>query len=97
VSAKVTIRETDGTEYQLKKRIAETILAAGFSRKVKRGLHQMLRYTVAHALKIVTRDYDSGELKPEGMASCSLATYPVRDMTSSPKMFGSHQDWASFA
>jgi hypothetical protein len=96
VSAKVTIREIDGTEYQLKKRIAEMILAAGFSRKVQRGLHQMVSVKLSHALRVLTREWDRGDLNPEGPPECTLATYPVKDMTSNPRPFGYHQNWATF-
>jgi hypothetical protein len=99
VSAKVTIRETDGTEYQLKKRIAEMVRNAGFSRKVERGLHQMLGVKLEYALKIIelgSGDFDRGKLNPEGPPECSFATYPVRDMRSAPKPFGYSQDWAHF-
>ena len=56
MASKVTIREIDGTEYQLKKRIAEMILKAGYSRKVERGLHQMLSVPLAKALRLIDTD-----------------------------------------
>jgi hypothetical protein len=96
VSAKITIRELDGTEYQVKKRIAEMILAAGFSRRVDRGLHEMISKPIVLALKSVTHYYDSGILNPAGMPDCALSTYPVRDLTSDPKPFGSKQNWEAF-
>lgn len=96
MSAKITIREIDGSEYQLKKRVAEAVLRAGYCRKVQRGLFEMLSVTLPTALKVITRYHDSGELNPEGPPECSFATYPVRDMRSSPKPFGYSQDWAHF-
>jgi hypothetical protein len=56
MSAKVTIREIDGTEYQLKKRIAEMVLASGYSRKVTRGLHEMLSVRLVKALSLMDSD-----------------------------------------
>lgn len=53
MSAKITIRETDGTEYQLKKRVAEMVLASGYSRKVTRGLHEMLSVRLVKALSLM--------------------------------------------
>ena len=95
MSAKITVRELDGTEYQLKKRIGQMVVDAGFARKVKRGLIEMISRPLSYALRVVTSDGD-GKLKPEGPPSCTLATYPARDQTSNPRPFGSGQDWSYF-
>jgi hypothetical protein len=96
VSAKVTIRELDGTEYQLKKRIAVMILAAGYSRQIQRGLHQMIGLSVYSALRIVVRDSDPWKLNPESPPECTLAVYPARDQRTKPAKFGQYQDWLKF-
>lgn len=56
MSAKVTVRQIDGTEYQLKKRIAEMVLRSGYSRKVNRGLHLMLSVRLVKALALMDSD-----------------------------------------
>ena len=96
VSAKITIRETDGTEYQLKKRVAQSVLAAGYCRKEQRGLFVMLSVSLTHALKVITHDWDSGVLKAPGPPSSLNLGYPVRDMKSNPRPFGYAQNWARF-
>jgi len=98
VSAKITIRELDGTEYQLKKRIAAMVLAAGYAREVQRGLYQMIGLSVYQAMRIVVSDTEGKKYKlnPEGRPECTLAKYPVKDQTSNPPRFGSLQDWSVF-
>ena len=99
MSAKITIREIDGTEYQLKKRLAQMVLQAGFSRRVERGLHEMVRVSLPYALRIIelgSRDFDRGKLRPEGPPECCIATYPAPNQVTAPAPFGSKQDWSHF-
>lgn len=72
------------------------ILAAGYSRKVKRGLHEMIHVTVNYALRNIVKAWDSGELNPEGPPECTLYAYPVQDRASLPKPFGFYQNWNAF-
>ncbi|SRR6266496_6543843 len=96
MSAKITIRELDGTEYQLKRRIAAMIHAAGFSRRVQRGLHEMIRVTLSHALLSVMKADDSGQLLAEGPPSSLNLSYPAKDQRTCPRPFGYYQDWSCF-
>jgi len=98
VSAKVTVREVDGTEYQLKAKLGKMIVKSGYAEKRERGLIVMVAVSLAYALRVIVVDNAAhrGELKPEGPPSCSLAAYPAPDHSSNPHRFGCRQDWSRF-
>lgn len=84
MSAKITIRELDGTEYQLKKRIAQQVHAAGYSRKVARGLHEMIAVSLSYAMRIVVlaqSDCDGGAILPPRQPEGLLLFYPHKSQT----------------
>jgi hypothetical protein len=98
VSRKVTIREVDGTEYQLKAKLGKMVVGAGFAENRERGLIVMVAVSLAYALRImvVTENCERGRLKPEGRPECSLAAYPAPDQMTRPHRFGAKQDWSRF-
>jgi hypothetical protein len=87
--------ESEAPQTFTKRRISNQLVEQGYARRVSRWLIKMTRVNFAHALNVLIHA-DSGELKAEGPPSCSLASYPVRDQTSSPKMLGARQNWAEF-
>lgn len=96
VSAKVTIRDIDGTEYQLKARIGQMIVDAGYACKIKRGLISMLSMTFANAIRIVANASTDPRFRPIGPPGCSLAVYPATHYETAPRPFGFAQDWSRF-
>lgn len=98
MSAKVTVREVDGTEYQLKARLGKMIVKSGYAENRDRGLIVMVAVSLAYALRIITLEQDARHhgVRPETPPGCSLAAYPVPDNCSKPHRFGCHQDWSRF-
>lgn len=97
MSAKITIRDVDGTEYQVKKRIGQMIVRAGYAYDVQRGVVAMLSLCLANALRIVVNDSTDLNFRPIGPPGCSLAVYPARDYCTAPRPFGFAQDWEAFS
>jgi hypothetical protein len=99
VSAKITVRELDGTEYQLKAKLGKMVVKSGYAESRGRGLIVMVAVSLAYALRIITlsaKDFDRGKLNAEGLPQCTLAAYPVRDQTTQRPQFGTRQDWNRF-
>lgn len=85
VSAKITIIDLDGSEYQFKKRVVQPIHDAGYTRRLKTGVWAMIGVSLQYAARMIMlaqSDCDGGKILPPRQAETLLLWYPHKDQSS---------------